>query len=137
MVGDAKHLHERVLSYETHLLTQPNTDRRPLFAAKFPQGFSFVDTFPADLILLRFEDIFGLFHLHRLDSSLIRYHALHQAYMISKESNSNIAIADPYHLYENMLTTPQGTQMVLEYIVDTFMQQNRLKEIMLLPFTLK
>ena len=125
------------MSYENHLLTRPNTDTRPLFAAKVAQDFSFVDTFPADLILLRFEDIFGLSHLHRLDSSLIRYHALHQAYMISKESNSKITIADPYHLYENMLTTTQGTQLLLEYIVDTFMQQNRQKEIMLLPFSLK
>ena len=73
--GDMRSLHDGIWHVEGRLLESPNPGY-PLFVGKVPKGFGFVDSAPADIMFLRFEDIFKMYHQKRLHPSLVRLVAL-------------------------------------------------------------
>jgi hypothetical protein len=94
LTPDMRSMHEAILMQEELLLR----DRNPSYSvltAKVPTGFGFVTTYPADLMIIRYEGIFGLFHMHRLERNLVRLVSLSLAHDIITENTPHIAIMDP------------------------------------------
>lgn len=75
----------------------------PLYAVKVPKGLGFVDISAADIFFLRFDYIFEMYHMRRLDFTSVRLFALHLSYVVRKEQILAIAVVDPYFMYENFL----------------------------------
>ncbi|KAK1692603.1 hypothetical protein QYE76_009300 [Lolium multiflorum] len=71
LTPDMRSVHEAVLMQE-QLLLQDRNPSYPVLMAKVLTGFGFVTTYSADLMIIRYEDIFGLFHMHRLERNLVR-----------------------------------------------------------------
>ena len=104
----------------------------PLFVAKVPKGMGVVKESPADLIFLRFDDIFNMFHLKRFHPTLVCLVALSMAYQV-KEKTPGITIMDPYYMLESNMRIPLDRIIVTKYIEDFFMA-NKQKKILLLPY---
>ena len=99
-----------------------------------PRGLSYVDTFPAEKFFLRFDYIFDMFHLKKLDFVFVRLYALHMNYLIGVEQIPYICVADPYFMHEAFLAVfPKHHEYVRDYIVD-FMVANKDKETILVPY---
>ena len=107
----------------------------PVFVAKVPTGFGFVDKAPADVFFLRFEDIFNMFHFQRLHRNWLRLFALAEAYQLIQETEytPKIAIADPYYMTESNWESSNGMDTVMTYIQDFFVRNTK-KDILLLPY---
>jgi hypothetical protein len=90
----------------------------PLFVVNVPKGLDFVDKHPADVFFLRFQDIFSMFHMHRLHRNFVRLFTLAEAYQVRKEQelSPSLAIADPYYLYESYLVNYENILNVMYYI---------------------
>ena len=136
-VGVLKNLHDLVLREEKILLQMPYPTY-PVFVAKVPKGFGFVDKPPADVFFLRFDDIFAMFHFQRLHRSWVRLFALSEAYQLiqEREYTPKIAIIDPYYMIESNLESPDGMTTVTTYIQDFFVS-NKEKDVLLLPYFLE
>jgi hypothetical protein len=91
---DLRSMHEDVLMKE-RLLLKERYPSYPVLMAKVPTGFGFVTTYPADLMIIRYEGIFGLFHMHRLERNLVRLVSLSMAHDIVTDNTPHIAIMDP------------------------------------------
>ena len=63
--GEMRSLHESVLRRELELLKMKDP-AYSVFAAKVPVDWGFCDKPPADVMFLRFDDIFNMFHTRRL-----------------------------------------------------------------------
>ena len=77
--GHLLDLHEIVLVMETRLLEQENPTY-PVFIAKVPKRLGFVTEDGADLLFVRFDDIFRMFHMLPLHPSMVRLVALKLAH---------------------------------------------------------
>ena len=64
--GDLRRLHEDVLRIEKGLIASKDPGY-PLYVVNVPRQLSYVDTFPAEKFFLRFDYIFDMFHLKKLD----------------------------------------------------------------------
>ena len=135
VTGDLRSLHDAVLSTEKRLLSMQDPPY-PLFAVKVPHGLGFVEKSPGDVFFLRFDDIYNMFHMKGLHWTLFRLFALQLAYMVAKEQIPNIAVADPYYMRQIVLDCPSGRKFMMEYL-QSFMVENKDKEIMLVPCSLK
>ena len=60
-----------------------------------PLQLSYVDTFPADKFFLRFDYIFDMFHLKKMDFTFVRLYALYMNYIIGIEQIPYIYVTDP------------------------------------------
>ena len=96
-----------------------------------PKGFGFVDSPPADILFLRFEDIFKMYHQKRLHPSLVRLVALRMAFDLSKAENPHVAIMDPYYMHEWIVRNEPTT--VSRY-VEEFLVANKDKKMVLVPY---
>jgi hypothetical protein len=128
--GDMRSLHDGIWHVEQCLLESPNPGY-PLFVGKVPKGFGFVDSAPADIMFLRFEDIFKMYHQKRLHQSLVRLVALRMAFDLSKTKNRQVAIMDPYYMQEWIVRNEPGT--VSRY-VEEFLVANKDKKAVLVPY---
>jgi hypothetical protein len=63
--ADMRSLHDSILYLEQRQLAE-NDSTYPLYMAKVPKGKGFIEAASADIMLLRFADIFDLFHMYRL-----------------------------------------------------------------------
>lgn len=63
----------------------------------------FINTIPMDMIILRFSKIFNLYHLKRLDHSLIRLFSLSLSMSIRRDKTPSVAILDPFYMREIIL----------------------------------
>jgi hypothetical protein len=63
--ADMQSLNDSSLYLEQRQLDE-NDSTYPLYMAKVPKGKGFVEAAPADIMLLRFADIFDIFHMYRL-----------------------------------------------------------------------
>jgi hypothetical protein len=84
------------------------------------------------VFFLRFDHIFDMFHMKRLDSSLVRLYALHLAYVVNKEQVPTITVADPFYMHEDNLISPEGHEVMMEYI-EEFILKNK-KDTILMPY---
>jgi hypothetical protein len=128
--GDMRSLHDGIWHVEQCLLESANPGY-PLFIGKVPKGFGFVDSAPADIMFLRFEDIFKMYHQKRLHQSLVRLVALRMAFDLSKTKNRQVAIMDPYYMQEWIVRNEPGT--VSRY-VEEFLVANKDKKAVLVPY---
>ena len=130
LTSDMKSLHAAVLSKEQALLGETHPSY-PVFTAKVPTDFGFVTTYPADLIFIRYEDIFALLHMHRLDRSLVRLVSLSMAHDIIVEKTPNVAIMDPFYMTPGTTETEQA--FLANYITE-FMVTNKDKQCFIIPY---
>jgi hypothetical protein len=130
---DLRRLHDDVLRREKSLIASKNLGY-PLYVVNVPQQRLYVDTFPAKKFFLRFEYIFDMFHLKKLDFTFVRLFALYMNYIIRIEQIPYICVADPYFMHEGFLAVCQEhREYARDYIAD-FMVGNKDKETILLPY---
>ena len=82
--GDLRRLHDDVLRREKSLIASQNPGY-PLYVVNVPQQRLYVDTFPVKKFFLRFNYIFDMFHLKKLDFTFVRLFALYMNYIIRIE----------------------------------------------------
>ena len=85
------------------------------------------------MIFLRFDYIFEMLHMRWIDFTFVRLYALHLNYLVKKEELSNIAVADPYYMYENFLNQDDLERKSAEEYILKFMLANKEEEMILLP----
>ena len=106
----------------------------PLYVVNVPQQMPYVEGFPADKFFLRFDYIFDMFHVKKLDFMFVRLYALHMNYIIGVEQISHICVADPYYMHEGFLgVCAKHGECARDYIV-SFMLANKDKEAILVPY---
>ena len=98
-----------------------------------PPNLGLCDIFPADKFFVPFEDIFNLFHLLKLGSSLVRLWAINTAYTAKCELNRSVAVADPYLMHETNVNLPDRRQAIKKYLTE-FMLANMDKDSLLVPY---
>ena len=131
--GDLKRLHDDVLRVEKGLIASKDPGY-PLYVVNVPRQMSYVDSFPADKFFLRFDYIFDMFHVKKLDFTFVRLYALHMNYIIGVEQISHICVADPYYMHEGFLgVCAKHREYARDYIV-SFMLANKDKEAILVPY---
>mgnify|MGYP005831807093 CR=1 FL=1 len=64
--NDLRRLHEDVLAREKSLLILEKL-RYPVYAVQVPGGKLYVETWPANQFILRFDYIYDMFHMTKLD----------------------------------------------------------------------
>ena len=103
--------------------------------AKVPDSeqCAFVTTSSADVIFLRFDDIFRTFHMHALHPSIVRLVALSLAHQLCIEDTPGIAIMDPFYMQDIFLHDAKGKAKVARYI-QNFMLAHMSKRIILMPY---
>ena len=90
-----------------------------------PRQRSYVHTCPADKFFLRFDYIFDMFHLKKLDFTFVRLFALYMNYIIGIQQIPYIFVADLYFMHEGFLAVcAEYREYARDYIVD-FMVSNR------------
>jgi hypothetical protein len=100
---------------------------------KVPPGVGFVDKYPAEVFFIRFDDIFNVFHLRRLDPTLVRLVALRMAHDIMEENTPGVAIMDPFYMLESIMASP-GDRVLATKHIEQFLVANKNKEIFLMPY---
>ena len=93
--GDLRRLHDDVLRIEKGLIASKDPGY-PLYVVKVPRQLSYVDFFPANKFLRRFDYIFGMFHMKKLDFTFVRLYALYMNFIIGIEQIPYICVADSY-----------------------------------------
>ena len=66
----------------------------PLYAAQVPGGSLYVERWPVNKFILRFDYIYDMFHMTKLDFQFIRMYALYLNYFIRVENIKYICVAD-------------------------------------------
>jgi hypothetical protein len=84
--------------------------------AKVPKGKGFVEAAPTNIMLLRFADIFDLFHMYRLYQTLIRLFSLNIQMQIIRDKTPGFAVVDPYYMRESQLSTLAGQNAATNYL---------------------
>src|SRR4051812_19148895 len=131
--GDLKRLHDDVLRVEKDLIASKDPGY-PLYVVNVPRQMSYVDSFPADKFFLRFDYIFDMFHVKKLDFTFVRLYALHMNYIIGVEQIPHICVADPYYMHEGFLgVCANHREYARDYIV-SFMLTNKDKGAILVPY---
>ena len=131
--GDLRRLHDDVLWIEKGLIASKDPGY-PLYVVNVPRQLSYVDTFPAKKFFLRFDYIFDMFHVKKLDFMFVRLYALHMNYIIEVEQISHICVADPYYMHESFLgVRAEQREYARDYIV-SFMLANKDKDAILVPY---
>ena len=131
--GDLRRLHDHVLSTEKSLLASKDPGY-PLYAVRVPPGKGYVDTMPAEVFFLRFDQIFEMFLTRRLDFTIVRLFALHMSFVINREEISQIAVADPYYMHESFLSLSDYELKTAREYIKNFMLMNKEKEMVLVPY---
>ena len=132
LTGEMQSVHNTVLHLEEDLLKERHPSY-PLFVAKVPSGVGFVDQHPAELFFIRFDDVFNVFHLRRLDRTLVRLVTLSVAHDCTSEKTPNIAIMDPFFMLESIMASPRDRLIVSKQIED-FLVANKDKTTILIPY---
>jgi hypothetical protein len=127
---DMRSLHDAVLMKEDLLLRDRNPSY-PVLTAKVPSGFGFVTTYPADLMFIRYEDIFRLLNMQQLDRNLVRLLSLSMAHDIAMENTADIAIMDPFYMTP---TVVQNEQAFLAKYIKDFLVLNKDKKCFAIPY---
>jgi hypothetical protein len=132
LTGDLRSVHDTVLMKEEELLRMKNPGY-PLHVGKVPKGMGFVDTYPGDLFFVHFDEIFNLVHLKRLDPFFIRLMSLKMQIDLDAEHAKNVAIMDPFYMYESIMSCP-GDRVVAAKHIENFLLANKEKSTFLMPY---
>ena len=131
--NDLRRLHEDVLAREKSLLIAKDPGY-PLYAAQVPGGKLYVERWPANKFILRFDYIYDMFHMTKLDFQFIRMYALYLNYFIRIENIKYICVADPYYMHESFLAVCKEHRDYASKYLGEFMIANKDKEVILLPY---
>jgi hypothetical protein len=96
-----------------------------------PEGHGFVDTSPAKIFFVRYEDIYNLLHSNRLDYNLVRLYTLHMALKAKREKTKGIVIVDPYFMRDIALVNEADRATVKEYLGNIFVENPTIDSILL------
>lgn len=132
LTGDMRSLHDGVLFCEERRLNSKDTSYNVHIAA-VPDNLGFVKKVCADKIVLRFSDIFDLFHLNPLHISFTRLYALSLARQIKMDKIQGVAIVDPYYMRHDILSDTGNRMVATEYLRDFFLE-NKNKDTILLAY---
>ena len=130
--GDVRSLHDTILYLETSRI-QTSNPKYPVFIAKVPKGLGFIESTSADMMVLRFSDIFDLFHVNALHHSFVRLFSLNLARQIILDKTPRIAVVDPYYMRQDVLGAV-GNQVVVTRYLEEFMLAHQDKDYILLPY---
>jgi hypothetical protein len=130
--ADMRSLHDAILYLETRQLGDNNSSY-PLYMAKVPTGGGFVEDAPADITLLRFADIFDVFHQNRLYQTLVHLFSLSMAMQVIRDKTPGIAIVGPYYMRDSQLSTWEGKKVASEYL-SVIMRKNIGKDLLMAYF---
>ena len=129
---DMKILHESVLHSEAKLLRE-SRNVYPLYIAKVPKLMGFLHETPGDMLFVRFDDIFDMYHMKALHRSMVRLFVLSMARQLINDKNPDIMIIDPYYMSDCFVNTTPGRIRVTKFIEDIFVA-NSTKNIFLMPY---
>ena len=132
MTGEMRSVHDNIVHNEKQLLSMKHPSY-PVYVVKVPRALGFVDTNPAEVFFIRYEDVFMVFHLGRLDPSVVRLVLLNMAHDIITEKTPNVAIMDPFYMDEGILET-HGDRIIVTKYVTGFLLDNKDKKVILMPF---
>jgi hypothetical protein len=133
LTGDMLSVHDGVQYMEETLLKEKNPTL-PVLVAKVPSTVGFVTEGNADKIIVRFDDIFRMFHMQSLHSSIVRLLTLSLAHQLSVENTRSIALVDPYYMQDMYLNNPKGRAKAAKYIQEVLYKNHMHKRIVLLPY---
>jgi len=133
MSGDLIALHDSILYEEERLMKEANPSY-PLWIAKVPKGFGFVDTNPGDAVFLRFDDLFDMFHLRQLTPHVVRLFTLSIAIQVAREQTPGIAIMDPFYMSWRTLEQGGVDREIVTKNVEDFFSANKHKEFCVIPY---
>ncbi|KAK1612552.1 hypothetical protein QYE76_036225 [Lolium multiflorum] len=88
-------------------------------------------SYPADLMFIRYEDIFRLLNMQQLDRNLVRLLSLSMAHDIAMENTADIAIMDPFYMTP---TVVQNEQAFLAKYIKDFLVLNKDKKCFAIPY---
>ena len=133
MSGDMKMLHDLVLTQELELL-KIKDPTHPVFTDKVPEGIvGFCNEVLADLMFLRFDDIFKMFNMKWFHLQLVHLFYLSTAHQVLKKKIGGLAIADPYYMIETNFRSHDGWQFMTKPL-EEIMMENKWKDYILLPY---
>jgi hypothetical protein len=118
--ADMRTLHDSILYLEQRQLAK-NDSTHPLYMAKVPKGKGFIEAAPADSMLLRFADIFDLFHMYRLYQTRVCLFSLSIQMHIIRDKTPGIAVVDPYYMRESQLSILAGRNAATNYLSGVMM----------------
>ena len=96
----------------------------PLYVVNVSRQMSYVDSFPADKFFLRFDYIFDMFHVKKLDFTFVRLYALYMNYIIGIEKIPYICVADLYFMHEGFLAVcTKHCEFKRDYLVNFHARQ--------------
>jgi hypothetical protein len=101
--------------------------------AKVPTGRDFVEDAPTDIMLLRFADIFDVFHQNRLYQTLVRLFSLSMAMQVIRDKTPGITVVDTYYMRDSQLLTWEGKKVASEYL-SIVMRKNIGKDLLMAYF---
>jgi hypothetical protein len=130
---DMKALYQNIKELESH------KGHASHYTARVPLDYDhFVTKYPADKFYLEFPEIFRMFNLDLLESSLVRLWAL---YLVRETRENielaNVGVADPYHMHDNNLSSHDGREIILRDCIVPALQKNKDKKYVLLPYNPK
>ena len=132
LTADMRGLHDSILFIEKELV-KSSSPSYPLFVVRVPLGVSFVDKYPAELFFLRFDDIFNVFNLRRLDPTLVRLVALKMTHDIMEERTPGVVIMDPFYMLQCYMANPRDRVLATTHI-EQLLVANKNKEIFIIPY---
>jgi hypothetical protein len=106
------------------------------YTARVPDDYHhFVTKYPADKFYLEFPEIFRMFNLDLLESSLVRLWAMYLVRETRENKDlANVGIADPYHMHYNNLSSDGGKELILRECIFPALQNNKDKKYILVPY---
>jgi hypothetical protein len=128
--GAIVNLHDSIQYLEERLLQEKNPGY-PVYTIKVPEDHGFVDTSPAEIFFVRYEDIYNLLHSNRLDYNLVRLYTLHMALKAKREKTKGIVIVDPYFMRDVALVNEADRATVKEYLGNIFVENPTIDSILL------
>ena len=133
--SDMQSVHHSIMALEKMFLREENPSY-PVFMAKVPLNMGFINTIPEDMIILRFLEIFNLYHLKRLYNSLIRLFSLSLSMSIRRDKTPSVTILDPFYMRESIFMDNGDAALAARYITD-FMLRNADKDSFLMTYSPK
>jgi hypothetical protein len=128
---DMKVLHQNIREWRV-MKAMPHITR----PGRVPEDYhQFVTKYPADKFYLEFPEIFRIFNLDLLESSLVRLWALYLVRETRQNKElANVGIADPYHMHDNNLSSDEGIETILRECILPALQNNKGMKYILLPY---
>ena len=128
---DMKDLHQNI-----RVLEKSHEGHASYYTARVPEDYQhFVTKYPIDKFYLEFPEIFRMFNLDLLESSLVRLWAMYLVRETRQNKDlANVGVADPIHMHEDNLSSEEGVELILSECIFPALQHNKDKKYILVPY---